>query len=96
MENKPQLLTHSAYPQEKTIHVLALRVSAKLFATLANWKKYSLGVKTNLLHNWDLLKDADLTTMYTLLSEMIAEFKTDCVKKDAPMLFRIHWDGRFL
>jgi len=53
------------------------------------------GVKTNLLHNWDLLKDADLTTMYTLLSEMIAEFKTDCVKKDAPMLFRIHWDGDF-
>jgi hypothetical protein len=33
--------------------------------------------------------------MYTLLSEMIAEFKTDCVKKDAPMLFRIHWDGDF-
>ena len=53
------------------------------------------GVKTNLLHNWDLLKDADLQTMYTLLSEMIAEFKTDCVKKDAPMLFRIHWDGDF-
>jgi hypothetical protein len=33
--------------------------------------------------------------MYTLLSEMIAEFKADCIKKDAPMLFRIHWDGDF-
>ena len=33
--------------------------------------------------------------MYTLLSEMIAEFKNDCVKKNAPMLFRIHWDGDF-
>jgi hypothetical protein len=58
-------------------------------------EKLFKGVKTNLLHNWDLLKDADLQTMYTLLSEMIAEFKTDCVKKDAPMLFRIHWDGDF-
>ncbi len=26
---------------------------------------------------------------------MIAEFKAECVKKDAPMLFRIHWDGDF-
>jgi hypothetical protein len=58
-------------------------------------EKLFKGVKTNLLHNWDLLKDSDLQTMYTLLSEMIAEFKTDCVKKDAPMLFRIHWDGDF-
>ena len=52
-------------------------------------------VKKNLLHNWSLLKDADLETMYTLLSEMIAEFKTDCVRRQAPMLFRIHWDGDF-
>ena len=58
-------------------------------------EKLFKGVKTNLLHNWDLLKDADLQTMYTLLSEMVAEFKSDCVKKDAPMLFRIHWDGDF-
>jgi len=53
------------------------------------------GVKTNLLHNWSLLKDSDLETMYSLLSEMIAEFKTDCVRREAPMLFRIHWDGDF-
>ena len=58
-------------------------------------EKLFKGVKANLLHNWDLLKDEDLQGMYTLLSEMIAEFKTDCVKKDAPMLFRIHWDGDF-
>ncbi len=58
-------------------------------------EKLFKGVKINLMHNWDLLKDADLQTMYTLLSEMIAEFKNDCVKKDAPMLFRIHWDGDF-
>ena len=58
-------------------------------------EKLFKGVKANLLHNWDLLKDEDIQGMYTLLSEMIAEFKTDCVKKDAPMLFRIHWDGDF-
>ena len=58
-------------------------------------EKLFKGVKVNLLHNWDLLKDEDLQGMYTLLSEMIAEFKADCIKKDAPMLFRIHWDGDF-
>ena len=58
-------------------------------------EKLFKGVKVNLLHNWDLLKDEDLQGMYTLLSEMIAEFKVDCIKKDAPMLFRIHWDGDF-
>lgn len=52
-------------------------------------------VKVNLLHNWNLLKDADYLTMLNLISEMIAEFKADCIKKDAPMLFRIHWDGDF-
>ncbi len=52
-------------------------------------------VKVNLLHNWDLLKDADGETMVRLLNEMIADFKADCVKKNAPMLFRIHWDGDF-
>ncbi len=58
-------------------------------------EKLFKGVKANLLHNWDLLKDEDLQGMYSLLSEMIADFKNDCTKKDAPMLFRIHWDGDF-
>jgi len=52
-------------------------------------------VKTNLLHNWALLKDADHDTMVGLLDEMIAGFIVDCNKKDAPKLFRIHWDGDF-
>ena len=52
-------------------------------------------VKVNLLHNWNLLKDADYLTMLNLISEMITDFKNDCLKKDAPMLFRIHWDGDF-
>jgi hypothetical protein len=52
-------------------------------------------VKKNLLHNWELLKDADGETMVRLLNEMIIDFKADCVKREAPMLFRIHWDGDF-
>jgi hypothetical protein len=52
-------------------------------------------VKVNLLHNWELLKDADYETMVSLLNEMIMDFKKDCIKKDAPKLFRIHWDGDF-
>ena len=58
-------------------------------------EKLFKGVKVNLLHNWDLLKDADGETMVRLLNEMIIDFKNDCEKKDAPMLFRIHWDGDF-
>ena len=53
------------------------------------------GVRAVLLHNWELLKDADQETMVNLLSEMIADFRKDCDKKDAPKLFRIHWDGDF-
>ena len=52
-------------------------------------------VKVNLLHNWDLLKDADSITMVQLLDEMIVDFIADCNKKNAPKLFRIHWDGDF-
>ena len=52
-------------------------------------------VKKNLLHNWELLKDADLNTMQDLLSDMISDFIADCNKKNAPKLFRIHWDGDF-
>jgi hypothetical protein len=33
--------------------------------------------------------------MENLLQEMIDDFKKDCDKKDAPKLFRIHWDGDF-
>ena len=53
------------------------------------------GVRDTLLHNWNLLKDADHDTMENLLQAMIDDFKKDCIKKDAPMLFRIHWDGDF-
>lgn len=58
-------------------------------------EKLFKGVRANLLHNWELIKDADQETAETLLSEMINDFRNDCVKKDAPLLFRIHWDGDF-
>ena len=52
-------------------------------------------VKKNLLHNWELLRNADEPTMVDLIENMIAEFVSDCEKKSAPLLFRIHWDGDF-
>ncbi len=58
-------------------------------------EKLYKSVKANLLHNWELLRNADEPTMVDLLEDMIADFKADCVKKNAPMLFRIHWDGDF-
>lgn len=58
-------------------------------------EKLFKGVKANLLHNWELLRNANYETMTALLSEMIDGFIIDCNKKNAPKLFRIHWDGDF-
>lgn len=62
-------------------------------------KIYS-GVKNVLMHNWELLKDADILTMETLIHGMISDFvaETDKIisKGDvATYDFRIHWDGDF-
>jgi hypothetical protein len=58
-------------------------------------EKLYKGVKENLLHNWNLLQNADFDTMVSLLNEMINDFNSECDKKNAPKLFRIHWDGDF-
>lgn len=58
-------------------------------------EKVFKGVRTNLIHNWELLKDADYLTMFNLLDEMISDFEKDCDKKNVDKLFRIHWDGDF-
>ena len=58
-------------------------------------EKVYKGVRDTLIHNWELLKDADEQTMVSLLSAMIDEFITDCNKRNAEKLFRIHWDGDF-
>ena len=53
------------------------------------------GVRQVLIHNWELLKDANYDEMVRLLNEMITDFKADCDKRNADKLFRIHWDGDF-
>jgi len=58
-------------------------------------EKLYKGVKAVLLHNWELLRNADMDTMLLLIDEMIVDFIADCEKKNAPKLFRIHWDGDF-
>ena len=58
-------------------------------------EKLYKAVKANLLHNWELLKDADQKTMEVLLSAMIDDFVIDCNKRSAAKLVRIHWDGDF-
>jgi hypothetical protein len=58
-------------------------------------EKLYKGVRDNLIHNWELLKNADEPTMVNLLEDMIADFKKDCDKRNAEKLFRIHWDGDF-
>lgn len=58
-------------------------------------EKVFKGVRANLVHNWELLKDADIQTMTDLLDEMIVSFIADCDKRGAEKLFRIHWDGDF-
>lgn len=52
-------------------------------------------VMANLMHNFDLLKDADYRTTVSLISGMITEFRADSVKRNASLDFRIHWDGDF-
>jgi hypothetical protein len=57
-------------------------------------KIYS-GVRGVLMHNWDLLSNTSLVKQTHLISDMIDEFRAESVKRDAPLVFRIHWDGDF-
>jgi hypothetical protein len=52
-------------------------------------------VRETLMHNWELLKDADINLMVDLLDNMILDFIKDCDRRNAPKVFRIHWDGDF-
>ena len=58
-------------------------------------EKLYKGVKDALLHNWNLVKDADYHGKFALLNAMITEFEAECDRKSAPKKFRIHWDGDF-
>lgn len=57
-------------------------------------RQYTNVIKA-MIHNFDLLKDADLRTMINLLDTMINEFEADCHKRGADKAFRIHWDGDY-
>lgn len=52
-------------------------------------------VKALVLHNWELLKDADIDTMVELLDEVVSKFDAASSKRGVDKLFRIHWDGDF-
>lgn len=57
-------------------------------------KVYS-GVRNVLMHNWNLLKDANRATMYSLIWDMVQEFVMETRKNGGSLDFRIHWDGDF-
>ena len=58
-------------------------------------EKIYKGVSAVLLHNWELLSSADYATAVELLSAMVADFRRESLKRSAPLVFRIHWDGDF-
>ncbi len=63
-------------------------------------EKVYKGVRDILTHNWNLLQNADCSTMVGLLGNMIDEFVRETEKqiakgKPATFDFRIHWDGDF-
>jgi hypothetical protein len=60
-----------------------------------NLERVFKGVRNVLTANWEQVKDANYLEMYNLISEMISEFKTEAIKRNAELLFRIHWDGDF-
>lgn len=53
------------------------------------------GMRENMLHNWNLVKDASISDLVTMLDEVIIDFEQACDKWDADKLFRIHHDGDF-
>ena len=53
------------------------------------------GMRVNVTHNYDLLKDATGREIIRMLDEVVTEFEQACEKKNARKLFRIHHDGDF-
>lgn len=52
-------------------------------------------VKALVMHNWELLKDADTDTAFALLDDVLSKFVKQSDKRGADKFFRIHWDGDF-
>lgn len=58
-------------------------------------EKVYKGVKNVLVSNYEQLVNASELEQYNLIADMIADFVADCDRRNAPKLFRIHWDGDF-
>lgn len=60
-------------------------------------ENFRSAVKALVMHNYHELKGCgdDVEKMFELLDEMIAGFRKDCDRLNAPKFFRIHWDGDF-
>lgn len=50
-------------------------------------------VRALLMHNWELVKDADFNTTFALLDDLVGDFVTASRRRGLPMVYRIHWDG---
>jgi len=92
---QPSIANTFGLPSGKAYSCLGATTVCEKICYAGKLEKIFPGVKGVLLNNWELLKDADHDTMEALLSEMIDGFRKDCQKKNAPLLFRIHWDGDF-
>lgn len=53
------------------------------------------GVRGVLMHNWELLRNANTVTMVSLIDNMLVEFERESEKIGSEKIFRIHWDGDF-
>jgi hypothetical protein len=58
-------------------------------------EKIFKGFRDNVMHNWDMVKDANGPRMIQLLVTALDEFVAECDKWNAPKHFRIHADGDF-
>lgn len=52
-------------------------------------------VGAQMLANYNALKDASFEDMLYMLEPIIAKFVIESRKRNAPMIYRIHWDGDF-
>jgi len=60
----------------------------------SNIERYP-SVSGMLKRNWDLVRNADPDTLIQLIDDMVCRFIAECDRRQAPKLFRIHWDGDF-
>ncbi len=58
-------------------------------------EKVFKGIREVITSNFEQLQATDLLGKIALLNEMIQDFRSDCEKRNAEKLFRIHWDGDF-